>query len=125
MPAAELQLCYRIRRRSDGLFSTGGSPPGFTKKGKLWRTQGALTNHFNLVSGWQGKAQDVYANCDIVTYELTEQETEVRSAHEVLQAVADRKAAAIQKREKARRDRIENLERKKARDLIKKFGPNP
>lgn len=39
---------YRIRDR-DGLFSAGGMAPIFTKKGKTWSTEGALSNHFALL----------------------------------------------------------------------------
>lgn len=31
---------YRIQRRSDGKFSTGGSYPRFTTKGKSWQQLG-------------------------------------------------------------------------------------
>ena len=36
---------YKIRRKSDGLFSAGGYSPRWTKIGKVWRTLGPLKNH--------------------------------------------------------------------------------
>ena len=42
-----VDFVYMIRRRADGLFSTGGCSPRFSKKGKEWKV-GALKNHFNL-----------------------------------------------------------------------------
>lgn len=38
---------YMVRRKADGLYSTGGCRPRFSAKGKEWRL-GALKNHFNL-----------------------------------------------------------------------------
>lgn len=38
---------YKIRRISDGLFSSGGTAPYFTKQGKSWTSEGALKNHLN------------------------------------------------------------------------------
>ena len=42
-----VDFVYRIRRKADGLFSTGGCRPSFSKKGKEWKL-GALKNHFSL-----------------------------------------------------------------------------
>ena len=44
---------YKIRRRIDGLFSTGGSTPSWSKKGKTWAGLGPLSNHLNLVVSYQ------------------------------------------------------------------------
>lgn len=35
-------IYYKIRRKSDGLYSTGGMTPSFTKQGKVWHTKGGL-----------------------------------------------------------------------------------
>lgn len=72
---------YKIRRDSDGLFSTGGTVPNFTKKGKVWTSMGALKGHLTLVSDGgryipreqrakvrQQRLQTVYAGCVVVTY---------------------------------------------------------
>ena len=39
---------YMIRRMSDGLFSTGGASPRFTKTGKIWKNLNNLHNHLAL-----------------------------------------------------------------------------
>jgi len=36
---------YRIRRKSDGLYSTGGQYIYWTKKGKTWNSIGAVSSH--------------------------------------------------------------------------------
>ena len=42
---------YKIRRKSDGLFSSGGMDPDWSKKGKVWTSKGHLKNHFRLFNG--------------------------------------------------------------------------
>lgn len=62
---------YRIRRKEDGLFSTGGGNVYFTKQGKLWTNIGHIKSH--LRAGMKnGKPMSVYKDCEIVEYELTE-----------------------------------------------------
>lgn len=62
---------YRIRRKSDGLFSTGGSRPLWTKNGKLWRAP-ALKLHIRMleqyhrIDGWKWP----YRECELVEYEM-------------------------------------------------------
>lgn len=65
---------YRIQR-DDGLFSTGGVHPIFTKEGKYWRTKAHIKAHFNIMTNRYSKKftiKDFYENCTIVEYELTE-----------------------------------------------------
>jgi hypothetical protein len=77
---------YKIRRKSDGLFSTGGTSPTFTKSGKSWASLGALKNHLNQAIhrdyGYRcysdSKRETVrlfgaflpYMECEIVAYEI-------------------------------------------------------
>lgn len=42
------ETLYKIQRLSDGLFSTGGYTPRFTKTGKSWKL-GALLNHLTMI----------------------------------------------------------------------------
>ena len=64
---------YKIRRRSDGLFSTGGSNPTFSKDGKLFK-QGALTRHLAVIGEREFNArflrEDPYKDCEVVTFEM-------------------------------------------------------
>lgn len=45
---AKVEKCYKIRRISDGLYSTGGDTPKFTNKGKSWGSLGPLRNHLAM-----------------------------------------------------------------------------
>lgn len=50
---------YMIRRKSDGLFSAGGSGPRFSTIGKVWRNANTFHNHLALfrrdsISNWDG-----------------------------------------------------------------------
>ncbi len=64
-------IVYKIRRKSDGKFSTGGGHPSFTKNGKIWKQKGHLTSHLNQVAIF---SKQIYLNeCEIVPFELIEQ----------------------------------------------------
>jgi hypothetical protein len=81
---------YKIRRKSDGLFSTGGIAPAFSPKGKTWTNRGALTNHLVLIRGQIERARryielypqsysrinsslsTLYNDCEVVEFELVE-----------------------------------------------------
>jgi len=39
---------FKIRRKEDGLFSSGRTYPSFSKKGKTWNGLAALCNHLSL-----------------------------------------------------------------------------
>lgn len=41
---------YKIRHKVTGLYQNGGSMVTWSAKGKTWTSQGALSNHFNLIS---------------------------------------------------------------------------
>ena len=75
-------LVYRIKRKSDGLYSTGGSCPRFTKKGKTWSSIGNLKNHLNMVgnsyhnpisnqTNWRASGYD---NCEIEVFQVVHAE---------------------------------------------------
>ena len=53
------------------MFSTGGYYPAWTRTGKIWTTQAAVSSHFTQLIGRQ---QDIYTenNAEIVEYELVE-----------------------------------------------------
>ena len=115
---------FKIRRKSDGLFSAGGSTPTFTKLGKLWKMQGHLTNHLRQLHNGIGtfktlNNRHIYANCEIIEYELIERQIgPVKSIGEYLDEIANRKKV----RDNASRDyhmKLEKIERKKQYDLLR------
>lgn len=70
-------IVYKIRRKSDGLYSTGGSWPTFSTTGKIWRQKGHLTSHLKQLAP-RARAVE-YHNCDIVQFEVIEEEIESTS----------------------------------------------
>lgn len=56
---------FKIRNK-EGLFSTGGMSPHFTKTGKVWRILGHVNAHLVWLRG------KVYTDCDLVEYETIE-----------------------------------------------------
>ena len=60
-------LIYKLRRKTDGLFSTGCLCPYFTKLGKVWKSIPYIKTHLR-----QLKDPEVYAECEVVEYEITE-----------------------------------------------------
>lgn len=61
---------YKIINKA-GLFSNGGSSPGFTKVGKAWSSLGHLEMHLQAMYHY---GRDLYKKqeCEIVEYIITE-----------------------------------------------------
>jgi hypothetical protein len=60
---------YKIKRISDGLYSTGGQYSHFNKNGKSWTNIGFVKNHLNLFKDY-GRTK--YEDCVLVTIEVQE-----------------------------------------------------
>jgi len=100
---------YRIRRKSDGLFSTGGNRPSFTVKGKVWNNKGGLHAHLNMnpkkwvatapgpFGEYRSAQRDAYEGCELVEFEIVETEKTTTSL--------DAYRAAKQKADDAKKDR--------------------
>lgn len=65
---------FRIRRKSDGLWSTGGCWPGFNKKGKIWRKIGSIRAHLTQVYNTHNHRMpgDPYEGCEVVISEYVD-----------------------------------------------------
>lgn len=94
---------YRIRRKRDGLFSSGGMNPRFNKKGKIWQGLGPLKNHLNLLLQQHMQAlrhkrdiksyahenykdyneKFIYEECELIEYVLEEKETQVTNLMDI------------------------------------------
>lgn len=61
-------------RDANGLFSTGGTDPDFTKGGKVWNNIGHVKSHLRQFLG--GRNLEIYSDAEIVCIEYTEKETE-------------------------------------------------
>ena len=124
------EVFYKIKRRSDGLFSAGGHYPNFSKKGKIWRTMGHLRNHLNSIAPSE---RDVYDDCDIVELVSTEHilcsvncETEAIKRRRIEEQQRSlelfRKEQAKKKIEQAKKKIEEEVEEKqKLVELLKKY----
>ena len=80
---------YKIRNK-DGLYSTGGSYPHFTKNGKTWNSKAALNNHINLLietKSWRMPATigDVYDDCELIEIEISQVEVGSKSLIQLIE----------------------------------------
>lgn len=63
---SEYMPTFKIRRKSDGLYSTGGLYPHFTKSGKVWGSKQALKKHFEQFT--HERLVALYDDCEIEVY---------------------------------------------------------
>lgn len=106
-------MVYKIRRKSDGLFSTGGSWPSFNKKGKIWSQRNHVTSHIGQVGGYGKKLKDFYADCEVVLLELIENELEVIPAMEWKETDKTTRSKELEEARQKKRQ-LEYLARRKA-----------
>lgn len=73
-----MTIVYKIRRKSDGLFSTGGITPRFTEKGKEWKARNHVSSHMRQVGFYHSHKtkEEYYSDCEVVTYKVTVAEIE-------------------------------------------------
>ena len=140
---------YKIRRRSDGLFSTGGKSPRFVKdNGKVFKKRSNVSSHItNLIKHPRKRyiqekpeeprvygrrtipghfeeycPSEVYEDCEIVEYEL------VVSSTEDLSVVIAEKKESLEKKKAERKQRIaaqnEEKEYQKYMELKNRFEPS-
>lgn len=88
---------YRIRR-ADGLYSTGGSNPRWTAKGKTWSGTGPLKNHLHFIrNSWATRAYgNPYKDAELVAFVVSEEE----SARLDLHTLQDDLAAQVEEQRK-------------------------
>lgn len=60
-----------IQRDSDGLFSSGGQTPTFSKNGKAWTHLSHLKNHLHQFHDYKGQRRKdyPYTGCTVVVVE--------------------------------------------------------
>lgn len=112
---------YKIRR-SDGLFSTGGSDPGFNARGKVWWTKGALTSHVkNVVLSRYGGEQ--YFDVEIVEYRVDYEFVAAQTVANYMEERENKKAKEEEER-LARKVAAGDEERRRLYiELNQEFGP--
>lgn len=126
---------YKLRRKSDGLYSNGGSWPSFTSKGKTWNTLAALSGHLAQHTGdryaktrryhWHDKQEGVdWQDLEIVCLEVRENVVEKQEASEYVLGMKERREKREAKkkqsmaREKVKRAQKELEEAKKKVEQI-------
>lgn len=114
---------FKIKRLSDGLYSTGGMRPDFTKLGKIWKTEGHLKSHLNQ---FQPKVAErhkhVYDDCVVVTLEVVESELDSIGVFAYLDEIDEKRKQKEQEWEEKRKQWKLDQERAKYEELKKKFG---
>lgn len=65
---------YKLRNK-DGLFSSGGSSPVFTEKGKMWHGIGHVKLHLNSLLKYEWRYKTIPEDWEIVAYDLVESES--------------------------------------------------
>ncbi len=96
-----IKKVYKIRRKTDGLYSTGGVYPKFTKIGKVWSSLGHLKSHMRQLfdteysSDWKTiyvklRIKHIYKDCEIVTYIVTEDDNNIIEMSDMIKEAIDK-----------------------------------
>lgn len=111
----KIQRMYKIRNKLTGLYSTGGTYPGWSKGGKLWKRKGDLASHFTILGNLKA-----YKDAEIVEVVLSTVETNIQSiadwqaeskARQKARELADQTRIAAWRLETARKeiDRLQKI----------------
>jgi len=119
---------YKIRRRRDGLYSTGGAGPSFSKKGKTWDNLGHVSSHVSNNLGNYGeinKTIPAYADCDLVEIIVRHEDAAKLDMVEYVDRIVRRKRIA-KKHGNVLAELITELEKKNQLDTFRWcLVPNP
>lgn len=97
---------YKIRRKKDGLFSTGGTSPHFTKSGKIWSARNHVTSHLQVV--W--KKSTYYKDCEVVRIQIQETEVEATDVFEWQPSEATLRAKELKEQRLLEREKERKLQ---------------
>jgi hypothetical protein len=103
-----VSFIYKIRRRSDGLFSGGGTYPTFSKKGKVWTARGHITSHLSQFGDINKKSY--YKDCEVVCIEIREVDTDTTDVFEWKPTDATLRAKELEEQRKLEREKKRKLE---------------
>ena len=93
---------YMIRNK-EGLYSTGGMDPRFTRKGKVWNGIGPLKCHLVMMkscSYYGVTVGKVYKDCVVVEIAMKAEEVSAMSVLDFIQQDFDRRAKEQDRLEK-------------------------
>ena len=74
-----MSIIFKIRDRSTGLFSTGGTNPTWSHKGKTWLTKGNLMNHLTQHVDWHSEENTIPKEWEVVEIEAL---VEIKKTHD-------------------------------------------
>lgn len=117
MDLSRTKEVYKIQR-PDGLFSTGGYKPHFSKTGKMWKRLGDLTQHLNIVRS-TAYNNNVYGECNILKYLLVAEIIQSTPIGKQIEGIKERECKkqmaswqmAEKRRKRERQDQYETLKR--------------
>ncbi len=111
---------YKVQHKVSGLFSSGGSCPRWSTKGKVWTSMGHVKVHLAQAHEPQrGHKQAPYTQAEVVEYDLMpEGSTDVAVLLQDIEAV---RAEKVQKVRDLVRQRVEEQEREQLRKLQEKY----
>ena len=90
---------YKIRDEN-GLYSTGGMSPSFTKSGKAWNNIGHLKNHLRQFfdrRAYRGRSAELYENAEIIAIEVVETEIEKTPVPDMIIEMLEKDVEDVQK----------------------------
>ena len=110
---------FKIRHIGTGLFSTGGTEPRWTKRGKTWATLGYVKSHLSLIDDCRGyyRKPHPYVDCEVVTFDVTVAETLTMQV--ILAQVKQDKVAKLAAQAKITQERKEDCQKTELRRLRK------
>jgi len=118
---------FKIRKVGTELYSTGGSSPNWSPKGKVWTNLGHIKSHLGLLdkpTSWSYKdpMKADYKDAEVVEFAMVPTGSPM-SVGALLQKVFDLKAQKAQAYEEARKKHQEAEEVRKLLELKRKY-PN-
>lgn len=111
---------FKIRRRSDGLFSTGGGYPRFNKKGKTWNKIGYLRRHLSMFA--TQTLRRFYSDCEIVEFKVETTEAGTHSIDDSIREIGKKRRKEQEKRQEQSRRYKEIQEKVQLVVLLNKYG---
>jgi hypothetical protein len=112
-----IETHYKIKNTLTELYSAGGSWPTWTKKGKTWKSLGALKRHIHMIDA---RRYVVYKNAVIISYEVRiEEKDSVISAMDFIETVMS-EYHEKQRKEKEKSDAWWKEQRRKEFEKLKK-----
>lgn len=109
-------LAYKIRRKTDGLYSNGGNMPSFTVNGKTWKNFGGLTNHVKNIASQKTK-QMYIDDCELIVLDVTEVQQEINNMGQLYEDIQ----AKVEKDEKRKADRKKQIPFKELNTQYQEF----